>query len=539
MEGLKFFFCLFWIHSAETVFSQHVQGFFQNILPFPFEISNDFGPFDSIFSSWRTTIPDFEMFAELSPLMNVPEVQVYCDESELILLVDKNVGDVTLSRGEIQLGDGCYSNSELPNQLMFTYSFDQCGTSHEMQNGLDVLSNALHFNSRRLTPSTVHVSCVPNRPKAPSLPDSAVLPDHGRHVSIQAMTSSWSRPTESNIYTRGQVINMEVAAKIRPHQRLFIKSCFVSSSPQPHTKPRHAVIINKGCTVPLDSLYPAVQFIDSHYLNVVKFALNTTYLISEMYVHCTVLVSDQKITTGSKSCNFDLVNSRWQELSGNVEVCSCCTSKCKSLSFKHLPHDAKAVVSTGPFVIAEMEEKPAPSDLELDWNSMQSDSAALEERTSEPQWSSPPIGVVVVRQDPIGSLKLVLPEPMQHESNDASQLAGDSSLNALQREINLSNVKGQSANRPLYQPLLLEKTDKSHAKYAPHQKRTNNVLPIIHSKIQLSKSSDGSQTLSFEELTAQDGGKTKILEAESEWKPRRQRLLSIFRDLLRRMHKAE
>nr|XP_057947116.1 zona pellucida protein C [Doryrhamphus excisus] len=547
MEVLKLLLCvlvshLFWIHSTEAVFSQHVPGFFQNILPSPFKISNNFNPFDTIFSSLRA--PEFDVFAELSSMMEVPDVQVYCDESELILLVDKRMGDVTLKREEIQLGDGCYSNSELPNQMMFTYSFDQCGTSHEIRNGLDVLSNALHFSRRepvlnkKLTPSTVHVSCIPNGLKDPNLPTSAVRPDYGRRFSIRAMTSSWTRPMESSVYTRGDIINMEVSAKISPHQRLFIQSCFASSSPEPHTKPRYAFVMNKGCTALLASSYPAVKFIDSQYSDVVKFALNTTYLISEMYIHCTVIISNQEITSGSKSCNFDLVNSRWEELSGNVDVCNCCSSKCKGLSVKHLPQDAKAVVTTGPFYIVEMNQR-----LEPEWNSMQSDSAAPEKINSESQWSSPSQSVVVVKQDPIGSLTLVLPAQMEDtEHGDYAASLNELQSSSQKQETNPSNVKGQSANWPSHRPLLPERTkDWNHHNHTvKRHKRTNHVLPIIHSKIQLSKSPDGSHTLSYEEeVAAQDGGETKRpAEAESKWRPRRKGL-SIFLDLLRRMNDVE
>ncbi|TDG98665.1 hypothetical protein EPR50_G00202560 [Perca flavescens] len=69
-------------------------------------------------------------------------------------------------------------------------------------------------------------------------------------------------------------------------------------------------------------------------------------------------MSDQGVTFGSKSCNYNLIQSRWEDLSGNVEVCGCCSSKCKGLSVRHLPEDAKATVSTGPFVIVDNRVEP-------------------------------------------------------------------------------------------------------------------------------------------------------------------------------------
>lgn len=124
------------VHSAieqDAAFSQAFPGFFENILRFPFERNFDFTPYDTIFSSWQTRTPDFHMLAELPPIMKVPKVQISCDESQLTLLVDKRFNGVTLSGDEVQLGDGCYSNRELPNQFVFTYSFDQCGTTHSVR----------------------------------------------------------------------------------------------------------------------------------------------------------------------------------------------------------------------------------------------------------------------------------------------------------------------------------------------------------------------------------------------------------------------
>ncbi|XP_061651964.1 zona pellucida protein C isoform X2 [Phyllopteryx taeniolatus] len=530
------------VHVSEAVF-------FQNSLPLLYEMSDDFVWFNTIFNPWRARTPEFGIFAKLSSVMKVPAVQVYCDERELTLLVDKRTGDATFSREDIRLGDGCYSNSELPSQLMFTYGTDQCGTSHKVEKGLDVFSNSLHFSpgkvfNMRLTPSAVHVSCIPNRSKEPNLPDQT-LADKSRQLSIQAMDASWTSAAESKIYMRGQIINVQVSAQIGPHQQLFIQSCFVSSSPESHAKPRHAIIMNKGCAATSGSPYMVITFLDSEYSEV-KFALNSTDLISEMYIHCSVLISDIGITSASKSCNFDLVNSRWEELSGNVEVCRCCSSKCKGLSVKHHPLDAKAVVSTGPLFIVK---RSAPSIPEPVLDSMQSDAAAPEEEpvidTSVPseytefQWPSPPGAVAVVRRDPISGQTLVL--PARKEQGDT---ASDSPLNELQspsverQTTSLDDIEGQSANLALGRPLRTEVQNKlwRDNQIGKRQERVNDAQPIRHSKIQLSKNADGSQTLSYEEaVAAQDAdaiGTHGMDEAACKRKRAGRELRSIFLHLL-------
>lgn len=118
------------IKAQDGAFAQNSPSFFENLMRFPFERNFDFTPYDTIFSSWRTRTPDFHMLAELPPVMKVPRIQVFCDESQLTVLVDKRSDGVMLTVEEMQLGDGCYSNREQPNQFVFTYSVNECGTSH-------------------------------------------------------------------------------------------------------------------------------------------------------------------------------------------------------------------------------------------------------------------------------------------------------------------------------------------------------------------------------------------------------------------------
>uniref|UniRef100_A0A3P8TQV7 ZP domain-containing protein n=1 Tax=Amphiprion percula TaxID=161767 RepID=A0A3P8TQV7_AMPPE len=389
----------------------------------------DIPPYDPFFSSWRTWTPDFSMLTGFPPFMKAPRVQVFCDESQLTVLVDKRTNGFKLTGEEIQLGDRCYSNRDLPHQFVFTYDFDQCGTTQVMQNGFEVFSNSLHLNLRKTfpswwqVPSTIYVSCIPTRSyyNPNSLVSTSRVNEKSFHM--KAMTSSWTSTADSNIYKRGQVVNLQVSAEMRPDEKLFIQSCYVSASPEPQTRPRHAVIMNKGCTSPLGSPHAVVQFVASNKAGVVNFVLNTSYLISELYIHCSVLLSDQGITSGSKSCNYNSIQSRWEELSGDVAVCDCCKSKCKGLSVNNLPNGAKAIVSSGPVVIVDRDRSSAPPVSEPQETS--SNPASITMRSSVPDLTedvivagssvsrSLPQGVVVVSQDPASRLTLWLPEELQ------------------------------------------------------------------------------------------------------------------------------
>lgn len=97
---------------------------------FPFPPELDFRiPFDTMFSSWQSSRPDFHMLADLPPLMSVPHVEVMCNRSQLTLLVDKAYGGVLLNGDDLQLGDGCNVTGVLENQFVLTYDLTQCGTS--------------------------------------------------------------------------------------------------------------------------------------------------------------------------------------------------------------------------------------------------------------------------------------------------------------------------------------------------------------------------------------------------------------------------
>ncbi|XP_038584835.1 zona pellucida protein C isoform X2 [Micropterus salmoides] len=557
------------IKEQNAMFSQEFLGFIEN---------------EAVFSSWQTRTPDFHILAGLPPITNVPKIEVFCDEFTLTLLVDKSSFGVLLTGEEMQLGDSCYSNRELPNQFVFTYSLDECGTEHVMQNGLDMFTNSLYLNLKSpptwwQIPSTVHISCIPKRSydDDPNLSVLMALRDNGKTFNIRTMNPSWTSTAESNIYKRGQVVNLQVSAITSPKEQLFIQSCYVSMSPEPRTRPRHAVILNKG-----------------------------------------VLVSDQSVTFGSKSCNYNAIQSRWDDLSGTEEVCDCCSSKCKGLSVKHLSEDAKAIVSTGPLVIVDKDVKcPEPpvsgpqtsSALEL----MQSDGAATEEEIVSgtlSKLSPPPEGVVVAREDPVARLTLWLPGQVQDAehsesedylkaqlqasntvSNDLPELQpstadlnnkmGDQSANELSDAhmfLNLLTLTGsviphlekvaieEESQRKLWfgrsgisRTKALQEVDtilptemtvnvqnqnefnQMTEEAAPRpQEETIDAQPIIRSKLQFSKSSDGSQTLSYEE---QQGGKSVVRcgmdGIKRQQEPRQRGLFSAFLDLLRRMDKVE
>lgn len=131
----------------DGAFPQHRPQFFENL--FLFEENFDSPQYDTIFSSSRTRQPDFHMLGELPSVPGLPKVEVFCDGVKLTVVVGKRAGCVALTADELQLGDRCYANHDLPNQHVFAYGVDECGTTRVVSGFgcFGSIPRHLHFRS--------------------------------------------------------------------------------------------------------------------------------------------------------------------------------------------------------------------------------------------------------------------------------------------------------------------------------------------------------------------------------------------------------
>lgn len=240
--------------------------------------------------------------------------------------------------------------------------------------------------------------------------------------------------------------------------------------------------------------------------------------------------------------------------------------------------DAKATVSTGPLVIVDKlspepdvpgPQSTAPGRLT---DSMLSDAAVLDNTivsgasVSRGKFSSPAQGVVVVSQDPVATLTLWLPG---QDSNDQDNNFSSKSKDSLLVELVSSDLPAPQPpstdpepsrltppTNEIIIPVTAEMTLDDfnqidfkqmgdelaqmpvNAAVTP-QDGTNDVQPVIRSKIQFSKGVDGSQTLSYEEdVVKPQEVKSGIRGCGMNWlkrkqEPRPRGLHSVFLDLLR------
>ncbi|KAI1894974.1 hypothetical protein AGOR_G00101170 [Albula goreensis] len=300
------------------------------------------------------------------------ELEVWCHGGQLTLALGRRLKDGTeLNPESITLGDGCKSNGLSVDHLWFTYSVSQCGTKRSVHGGMQVYRNILQYipDPSTLAPPLAGAFAAPVRcsverlkeddasPAVMSLPVS--MKSHG--FALTTMDSSWTGAAESSLYRRGEPVRIQATAgSVGWGQRLYVQSCHATASPEPESRPRVRLIVKKGCVAYVVSKRGQARFIPSGARNAVNFLFNAFRFRSpEIYLHCELVVREDKVSSGSKFCNYNQRKQRWEELNGDVTVCSCCKTECDESAQKDSPAGPSVWVSTGPLIVMET-DTPVP-----------------------------------------------------------------------------------------------------------------------------------------------------------------------------------
>ncbi|KAI7804512.1 zona pellucida protein C [Triplophysa rosa] len=173
--------------------------------------------------------------------------------------------------------------------------------------------------------------------------------------SIRTLNPSWNNLVNTNVFHKGEQLYVQVSASPGPGQQLYVKSCHASASPNPSDKPKVAFIFNKGCVASKKSF---VKFVHRQSDRVILVLGTSSLKSSEVYLHCRVSLSYLGLTPNTKFCNYNRLESRWVDLSGQTALCQCCGRSCRSLGEREDLLGLSAVVSTGLLFIKEQQSEP-------------------------------------------------------------------------------------------------------------------------------------------------------------------------------------
>lgn len=305
---------------------------------------------------------------QVSPARNARGVEVWCGYSKVSVRLNKSLLGFRTSPSAFQLGTCPVSRFD--NYFFyFHYDLNDCDSSLMMVNGQIVYSNTVYYTPEpqgtviRAVPLTLNIQCLYNRfhysYKMGFLP---VVREHVFHKTFERKTmfsifvcnERWERLEENGSFVLGEPMYFEVCA---PHtsknERIFVDSCYATASKDPKSTPKHSVISNYGCMEDSkreDSLSRFHQR-ESH---IIRFSVDAFLLPqvtdTHFYLHCRVSVHNL-VSATAKSCTYNNVEWRWEELYSDASVCDCCDSTCEIDADSYFPSMTQSLISSKPWIL--------------------------------------------------------------------------------------------------------------------------------------------------------------------------------------------
>ncbi|XP_043116204.1 zona pellucida glycoprotein 3d tandem duplicate 1 [Puntigrus tetrazona] len=309
-----------------------------------------------------------------SPVRNARGVEVWCGYSKVSVRVNKSLLGFRSSPPSFRLGTCPVSRSD-EIFLYFHYDLSDCDSSLTMMKGQIIYSNMLHYTPAeppgtviRAVPLTLNIQCLYNRfhysYKMGFLP---VVREHVLHkiferrakFSLDVCNERWERLEGNGSFVLGEPMYFEAsAAYLSENERIFVDSCYVTASTDPKSVPQHHVIYNYGCMGDSRRQGSLSRFLQRH-SNIIRFSVDA-FLFPQVtgthfYLHCTVSVHSASTSATAKSCTYNNVERRWDELYTNASVCACCDFTCEIESFPFWPRVAQSIISK-PWILDKSEQ---------------------------------------------------------------------------------------------------------------------------------------------------------------------------------------
>ncbi|KTF80604.1 hypothetical protein cypCar_00024798 [Cyprinus carpio] len=319
---------------------------------------------------------------QVSPVDNGHGVEVWCGYSKISVRMNKKMMGFRSSPSSFHLGTCPVSRSD-KNFMYFHYDLNDCDSSvtlvtfdpPQMMKGQIIYSNVVHYTPAeppgtviRAVPLALNIQCLYNRYhysyKMGFLPVARERVFHKifenrAMFSLFVCNEHWERLEGNGSFVLGKPMYFEAsAAYISEDERIFVDSCYATASRDPKSSPQHKVIFNYGCMEDSRRQGSLSRFFQRQ-SNIIRFSVDA-FLLPQVtgtyfYLHCTISVHRATTSATAKSCTYNRVKKRWEELYTDASACACCDSTCEIESTSSLPH-MRQFITSKPWILDKNEE---------------------------------------------------------------------------------------------------------------------------------------------------------------------------------------
>ncbi|XP_048851875.1 zona pellucida sperm-binding protein 3-like isoform X2 [Brienomyrus brachyistius] len=326
--------------------------------------------------------------------LQVQSVSAECQESSVLVAVHRDLFGIgrLIDPSDVTLGGCASTGQDASGQvLMFQTELQNCGSTIMMTEDTLVYTFTLTYTPKELGPgapivrtnaATVNIACHYLRKQ--NVSSNALVPtwvpflttlsavDH-LVFTLRLMTDDWKAERTSNVYSLGDVVNIEAAVMVSNHVplRVFVDSCVATLVPDLNAVPSYTFVVNHGCLIDAKLTGSHTQFMPRTQDDKLQMQLETFRFSqqnsSSMYITCLLkaTLASAALDMGYKACSFSAVANRWVAASGGDELCGCCDTSCDLRKGRSLDESLQWQDDAllGPFTVLE---EPLLADVEAE-----------------------------------------------------------------------------------------------------------------------------------------------------------------------------